>query len=282
MRKIIVAKPQNSSLVAQLVSLYSTLKGSKSRDVLEFDFSKIDWLFPLLVLPLGAYINTTKSAYRAEGDVRSYLNAIKFPDGINSVSAFQKEMQLKKNYMPISVLLKDKEPDREQLESLFSGMILKVLDSVLGTSNAVYYPIAELVTNIFEHSKQKSGFIFGQFYPKKNYLDICIADRGRGFAATYKQELGLDVSDSEAIVKVMKGKSTKPSKERGYGVRTSKRVVCEAMNGEFVILSGSSALVSAKKSERLVSLPGFHWQGVIVAYRIPKPEKAIDISRYLE
>jgi len=282
MRKVIVAKPQNNSLVAQLVSLYSTLKNSRGGEVLEFDLSKIDWAFPLLILPLSAYISVTKSAYQADGNVQSYLNAIKFPDGINSVSAFQKGIQLQKNYIPISVLLKDKGSDRERLESLFSSMIHEVLDSVPGTSNAVYYPITELVTNIFEHSKQKRGYIFGQFYPKKNYLDICIADQGRGFATTYKQELGLDISDSEAIVKVMKGKSTKPSKERGYGVRTSKRVVCEVMNGEFVILSGSSALVSAKTSERLVSLPSFSWQGVIVAYRIPKPEKAIDISRYLE
>jgi hypothetical protein len=282
MREVIVPKPKNNSLIAQLISLYETFKNSADGENLKFDLSKIDWAFPLLILPLGAYINSTKSTYSTDGPIKSYLEAVNFPDGISSVSTFQKEIQSRKNFIPVSALLKDKGSDRERLESLFSDMIHKVLDSVPGTSNAVYYPITELITNIFEHSKQKSGFIFGQFYPKKNHLDICIADRGRGFAATYKEELGLSLSDSEAIVRVMKGKSTKPSKERGYGVRTSKRVVCEGMNGEFILLSGSSTLVSSKTSERLVSLPGFYWQGVIVAYRIPKPEKAVDISKYLE
>ena len=79
-------------------------------------------------------------------------------------------------------------------------MIYNVLGSVSGAKNAVYYPITELVTNIFDHSKQNKGFIFGQFYPKKNYLDICIVDCGRGLAKTYEEEKGLKLSDSDSIV----------------------------------------------------------------------------------
>ncbi len=36
------------------------------------------------------------------------------------------------------------------------------------------------------------------------------------------------------------------------------------------------------KKERVVSMPDFYWQGVIIAYRIPKPDGSIDISPYLE
>lgn len=84
--------------------------------------------------------------------------------------------------------------------------------------------LAELVTNIFEHSKKDTGFIFGQFYPNKNYLDICIVDFGRGFATAYKEEKGLNLSDSDAISEAMRGNSVKPEKERGYGIWTSKKL----------------------------------------------------------
>ena len=166
------------------------------------------------------------------------------------------------------------------MESLFSQMIYKILGSVPGAQNAVHYPITEIVTNIFDHSKQDMGFIFGQFYPKKSYLDICIVDCGRGLAKVYADEKDLKLSDSDAIIEVFKGHSTKPSTERGYGVRTSKRVVCECLGGEFVLLSGSSASIAKGKKAKIVDLPGFFWQGVIVAYRIPKPAGAVDISPY--
>ena len=80
----------------------------------------------------------------------------------------------------------------------------------------------------------------------------------------------------------MRGISTKSGIERGYGVRSSKDIVRKALKGEFVYLSGSVSLVSIPTKERLVSLPGFYWRGVIIAYRIPTPKKAIEITPFLE
>lgn len=284
MNKIIISNPKNDSLVSQLLSLYETFKGKSSKDDLEFDLSKIDWFYPLLTLPLSAYINDTQSKYITSNlnNSNSYLDTIKFPEGIDSISSFQQQVQKRKSYIPISVLKKSKGVERERLATLFTDLVFNILGAVEGTRNAVYYPIAELVTNIFEHSKQDAGFVFGQFYPKKNYLDICITDRGRGLTATYFQEKKLKLSDEDAIIEVMKGNSTKSNNERGYGVRTSKRVVCEGLAGEFILVSGSAALVSANKKEKIVSMPDFYWQGVIIAYRIPNPFGSIDISPYLE
>lgn len=284
MNRIIISNPKNDSLVSQLLSLYETFKGKPSKDDLEFDLSKIDWFYPLLILPLSAYINDTQSKYATSNlnNSNSYLDTVKFPEGIDSISSFQQQVQKGKSYIPISVLKKSKGVERERLAALFTDLVFNILGAVEGTRNAVYYPIAELVTNIFEHSKRDSGFVFGQFYPKKNYLDICITDRGRGLAAAYFQEKKLKLSDEDAIIEVMKGNSTKSNNERGYGVRTSKRVVCEGLTGEFILVSGSAALVSANKKEKIVSMPDFYWQGVIVAYRIPNPSGSIDISPYLE
>ena len=158
-----------------------------------------------------------------------------------------------------------------------------MLGSIPGAQNAVCYPIAELVTNIFEHSKKDTGFIFGQFYPNKNYLDICIVDCGRGFSGAYREEKGLKLSDSSAISEVMKGNSVKPEKERGYGIWTSKRIICDALDGGgFIMISGSAGLISENKRENLVSFPNFYWQGVIIAYRIPVPRGPVDISSFIE
>lgn len=283
MKIIKVPNPKRDNLVSQLVILYTAFKGVEKNEALNFDFLQIKWFYPLLVLPIAAYINDSHSEYQGTGDdLKSYLNTIYFPQGVDSVSVFEKEVQVAKSYVPISVLKREKGVDRERLESMFSSMIYKIMGSISGVQNALYYPITELAANIFEHSKRDIGFLFGQFYQNKNYLDICIVDRGRGLARAYRDEKNLEVSDAEAIIEVMKGYSTKPDKERGYGVRTSKRVVCEGLGGEFVLISGNSALICAKNKEKLAVLPEFYWQGVIIGYRIPKPQGHIDISPYLE
>lgn len=284
MKSITILQPNNESLVAQLGSLYNAFKGISFGEKLEFDLSYLNWVFPLLILPISAYINETQSEVKIDiCTIKSYLEKISFPKGVNSISSFQRKIQKYKTYIPISVLNKKEMVDRERLESLFSEKIYETLGNVSGAQNAVCYPIAELITNIFEHSKKESGFIFGQFYPNKNYLDICIVDCGRGFAKTYKEEKELKLSDAEAITEAMRGNSVKKDKERGYGIRTSKEVICKALKGGgFILISGSSALVSTGQGEKLVALPDFYWQGTIIAYRIPKPTGSIDISPYIE
>jgi len=284
MKKIIIPKPQNDSLVAQLESLYRTFINIRPRENLNFDLSSLAWVCPLLILPISAYINNTQSDCEINNSpIKSYLERIAFPGGIDSISLFQQRIQKHKSFIPISILKKDAGSSRERLEALFEEKIYNILGNVSGAQSAVCYPIAELVTNIFEHSKKDAGFIFGQFYPAKNYLDICIVDCGRGFATTYKEEKRLKLSDIDAIFEAMKGNSVKPDKERGYGIRTSKKIICDVLKGGgFILISGSAGLVAAAKKERLVSFPNFYWQGAIIAYRIPKPLGPLDISPFLE
>ena len=284
MKNVIILKPKNDSLVAQLASLYRALKGINPNEQINFDLCNLTWACPLLVLPLSAYINSTNSEVKIdECEIYDYLESINFPEGIDSISEFKQTVRSRKSYIPISVLRREKDEDREKLGSMFSDIIYKALDKTpTGTRNAIYQPISELVTNIFEHSKQNAGYIFGQLYPPKNYLDICVVDRGRGLQKTYTEEKKLEFTDAESIVEVMRGNSVKPGNERGYGVRTSRNLVCDGLGGDFVIVSGSAALISKKNYNRIVALNGFYWQGVIIAYRIPKPDKPIDISPYLE
>ena len=50
MKNIIILKPKNDSLVAQLVSFYETLKNAEPNEQLSFDLSNLTWACPLLVL----------------------------------------------------------------------------------------------------------------------------------------------------------------------------------------------------------------------------------------
>lgn len=284
MKKVEINNPKNDDLIQQFGTLYSTFTNVSEKEKVQFDFSKTHWLCPVIALPIAAYIAKTDSTLipSENEQTRKYLDTVHFPKGINSANEFEKYVHQTKTYVPISVLDRNKGAERENLESMFSSLIYRLLGSTVGAQNAVYYPIAELVTNVFEHSKDDTGFLFGQYYKKKEYLDICIVDMGRGLAKAYKDETGLEFTDGQAIEEVLKGHSTKSQQERGYGIHTSKRVVCEGLGGSFIIASGSSALVSSQSSEKLVSLPDFYWQGVIVSYRIPKPNGSIDISGFLE
>ncbi|MDP2655978.1 MAG: ATP-binding protein [bacterium] len=282
MKTVKVPEFVTTSLVDILRPLYLAFKDIKDGEKVCFDLSSVSFASPLFVLPLVAYLKSVGGdVFGSSSKLQSYFDCIHFPAGVDSVSGFEALSQSNKTYVPISILKKSAGAGRDRLETLFSNMVLKVLGTSKASS-AVYYPISELVTNIIEHSKVEEGYMFGQYYPKKNYLDICIVDRGRGLAGSYSDELGLAFSDTQAIEEVMKGHSTKVNTERGFGVRTSKRVVCEAMGGEFMLLSGSAVLIVSKGKQQLVNLPGFHWQGVIVAYRIPKPQGSIDITPYLE
>ena len=232
------------------MALYERLKLPNS-EKFEFELDASQKIYPLFALPLLALSYRTKDI-----DVE--------------------------NPLPITILHKENKSEWEKLATNFENILIAKLGNILGTHNAIHYPIAELVTNIFEHSKEKVGFLFAHYNQDKEYLDLCIVDYGRGLAKTYQEEQNLKLSDADAILEVLKGHSTKSNIERGYGVRTSKRVVCEGLGGSFILLSGNTALYAEKGRDRLIELPDFYWQGVIVAYRVPKPKGPVEIAKYLE
>jgi hypothetical protein len=273
-----VERPQEDTLSSQLVALYKTLRELDVSQPVNFDFSLITWINPLLALPIASLIRTTNSNFARPSAIGSYLDAIHFPGGVSTVD----ELQQSKTYIPIGVLERQAQVARERLETAFLHLLTNAIGDVPGSRNAIYYPISELTTNIFDHSQSDTGWILAQWYPTKKFLDLCIVDRGRGLARTYQQELGLTLTDEEAIQKALQGISTKKEKERGYGLRTSKNVVCKALGGSFTLISGSAAILAEQHEEKLVRLPQFNWSGVIIGYRIPQPEGPVDITPYLE
>ena len=283
MREVKVPNYKSDTLSQQVLALYNSFKNIEKGEKVNFNLEDMSWAYPLIMLPITSYIYATGSTYTlGNSSVKSYLETINFPQGVDSVTTFEQQLHKGKSFVPISILKKDAREQRERLETLFLEMIYKILGNTKGTENAIYYPVAEFVSNIFDHSKKDEGFVFGQLYQSKNFLDMCIVDNGRGLANAYKAENKVELSDVDAIKQALEGYSTKRDRERGYGIRTSIRVVCEALGGGFVLLSGNAALLSLDNKKSIVSLPGFYWQGVIIAYRIPKPTHPINITPYIE
>lgn len=129
MRDVVIPKSSNS-LVGQLASLYEVFKGASFHEDLNFDLNQLTFASPLLILPICSYLKTTKSTYiiNEGGTIKSYLDTIEFPNGMNSVSEFGAQIQSSNNYIPISVLHREKPADREKLESLFEQMVYKTID----------------------------------------------------------------------------------------------------------------------------------------------------------
>jgi len=279
MREVTVFAPSGSSFLAQLRTLCDVFRNISPDEPVTFNMRYLTWAYPLVILPIASHINDAGGEYHLpmNPNVRDYLSFVRFPDGVTSPS----EVALSRTYFPICTLLRYSE-DRSKLESAFVDMIFKVLPDHSSVRAAVHYPLAEFIDNIFEHSRSDRGYIFAQYYPTKNYLDMCVVDRGRGFAKTYKEERNYDLDDIKAMKHALRGVSTKPESMRGKGIKTSRKVVCNALKGEIMLVSGSAAFHGRHEEGIIYELENFYWKGVIVTFRIPKPKGDVRIHRYLE
>jgi len=279
MKTIKIRPPTSEGFFDHFLYLYRILRDVDDRVL--FDFREAKWFFPVVLLPLATYINDTDSKFFPPADERllEYFDTVAFPKGVEH--AF--EIKDERSYIPIAHIKKRNPKERAKIEEKFIETLYHVLNPTVEIRNAIYYPISEFVDNIFQHSKRDEGYLFAQYYPTKKFLDMCIVDRGVGLVGSYKKVLNLKLSDEEAIKEALEGRSTKNSNERGYGIATSERIICEALKGEFLLISGKAAFYSSPHQGGIIyTLPKFDWNGVIVAYRIPKPQNYVDIYQYVE
>jgi hypothetical protein len=283
-RSVVVQQPADS-LASQIGSIYRMLKGRSCSEPLEFDLRGLNWAQPTLVLALASHLDSVAGSLvipSQNPDVCSYLRTVGFPRGVSGLSAFEAACAVGRTYSPIGILLRDGGSDREQLETMFQKLVVGFVGDTTGSRTALIYPLAELISNIFEHGDVDRGYVFGQYYPARQELEICVLDRGQGLASRYKQSKNLDYTDAQAIEQAMRGVSAKRDKSRGYGISTSKRMVCEGLRGQFVLLTGSSALLADETGDWLVDLTDFDWQGTIVCWRMKKPTESVEYTRFIE
>lgn len=243
------------------------------------DFRNAKFLHPTTIVGISALIEkfaamgVSVSPINIAADAQQYLNLVSFPKGmwpdyITDWSAALESYQ-GKNYLPIicfpTLRTKDATTFRDNVLSKVNELIAKRLNVRISEVGHISYFISELTDNIVEHSDAKRGKIMVQYYPNKEYLEICILDDGKSILGAYRDSGRFDVANSQqAIDFALKGNSVK-SKERGYGIPTSTNLIVNGLQGKLFIVSGDAILVN----NTITAFP-VEWKGTMLSIKIPK------------
>lgn len=247
------------------------------------DLSSIKFSQPIITLPLAALISEEKLEFKkpANGNCFGYLKYFNFPNGLTK---FEK---ISSGYIPIykfSAAKKDQRSliDKSEIIENLIKICTEKIGSPKGAINALELAVDEIIDNIEEHSEAQYGWINAQYYPTKEYLDMCILDRGITILGNYKKH-GISISDdSEALKNALEGLSTRPETIRGSGFRTFTNMIRGGFGGEMVVISGRAIAYANKQDLPLVKNLSLDWQGTIIAIRIPRRSEPINYTLYIE
>lgn len=270
--QIIAEKSQR--LRDQLLSLQKNLSGIEGTNGV-LDFGNFKWAWPLTTAPLAAVISESG---REVVNCSSYLETVGFPKGKESVEDLRRP-----TYIPLVRISNSPIGLNEKLESRFSELVLNNIDFAGNFRNAWSYTLGEMVANLTEHSKSTYGWLFAQYWPKLEYLDFVIVDRGHGFRRVYEEAHRKVYTDQEALRLALLGHSVKKDKERGYGIRTTKKLITGAeIKGNFFIISGGFGYYSDSNRDLWIDLSPWQWKGAIILCRARRVQKPVDIYKYVE
>lgn len=251
------------------------------------DLSDLQWVSPLTILPISSLLfDLQNKEYKLNiikpnsSNVSSYLKTIRFFEGIHSADYLKRH----KNYIPIVSIVNtpDNVKKREQILFCLLDILLDQISCRRNLLNVLGYALAEMYSNIWEHSETKYGWFLAQYYTKKKYADICFVDNGITIKGSYQRKNIKVDNDTQAIKLALQGKSTKMTEERGFGLWTTKRLITESpLKGGFLIISGQSGYYENRKKKILFHLPCY-WQGTIILLRINKTGEKINYTHYIE
>ncbi len=268
-----------------------------------FDFSGSKFISPFVVGGVVAIANTLKNQGKKvdliinqDNNIPSYFNAIHFPEGYNFDGMTSEEMNNKlesynsKTYIPLVLFpttANNVESSlRENVLSAINSILRKQLKLTGSLLEAIYYLVDELTNNVSDHSQSEKGILFGQFYPTKNYMDICIIDFGRGIKQTYLDTgKASPKTHDEAIELAINGRSTKDQAiSRGFGISTSRKMLTEGLKGKFFLCSGNAMFYQNSEKQEIIALPEqAYFQGCMVGLRIPTlPNAQFDFYKYTQ
>lgn len=268
-------------------------------DSLILDFSEVSFINPHLLIGAMAIMNHAKSLGKKVDliepdsfDVSEYLKTIKAPGGLQFSKVLEKTLNVyeDKSYIPLVYFPTDKLAEsnnvREELLTAINTLLKNQLNLTGDLLNAVRYIIDEMTQNIVDHSESPRGMLFAQYFPSKNYLDVGIADYGKGLMQSYLDSGKYEPkTHSEAINFAVFGKSTKDIPEsRGFGLSTSRRMLVKGLKGKFFLYSGEAFFIHTVEREDIVGVgPELNFPGCYIAMRIPiLKDEQFSFYNYLE
>ena len=280
--------------LSSVVRIMLQVKALGTEEEVVVDFSQAKFVSPVFALSFIVYVTRCGRSISLR-NVTDYLELI----GLNSGGIKPDRMRqteflailekyASKTYIPIIDFSADRNSDaKEAISSIAENMIIRQLNIKPNVANGLKYMIDETLDNITEHSESDRGYIFAQAYPRKGYLDVCIADRGVTLLGSYQKLSDNEIaSDMEAIKAANRGLSSKnlpDAENRGFGIRTSKQMLIQGLGGQYLMLSGGCLYIKSSNIDSFYSLPdGLRWNGTIVALRIPYNSPTFNYIEYIE
>lgn len=287
-----------SKLLRLLSQLYTT---EESHIILDFNQARM--LNPFFLGGLACTIRhyETKGKifelnYQQNFNINSYLDTICFPGSHTTEAGGEKifmetlEKFRKKNYIPLIAFPTGIDTGvtaiRERVLSAVSSILRNQLNFTEKNLMPIVYMVDEMTHNINDHSLADKGFVFAQYYPANNYIDICICDYGIGILKSYqKSSKFYPENEQEAIEFAINGCSTKDRPEsKGFGISTSRDMLVNGLKGKFFLLSGNTAYIQTTENKGIIDFPdNFFYQGSYLALRVPTLiDPAFNIYNYVE
>lgn len=249
-----------------------------------FDFSNARMLNPFFLGGLACLIDYYKSKnidfelnHDQNLNVASYLQTVRFPECYNAnENNWSLEEFSDKRYIPIVRFPTGASSRMENIRNAILSAISDLLKKQLGFTERQRAPLSymldEFTHNVNDHSGAQEGFVFAQYYPSSNYLDLCICDHGKGVYQSYLDSGKHDPRDEIGAIKMaINGISTKDLPEsKGFGITTSRKMLTTGLRGKFYLWSGNTAYIESVERLGIVNLPkNCFFQGTYIALRIP-------------
>lgn len=265
-------KTNSDKISKQLECYYKNVNNWHNSENKDFDLNGYNWSPPALSTLLTSFIVENNIAINNIPN-NQYLNTIFFSKGIDLYDV-DFDFYSNKNYVPVvKIPTESDEKKRNEFLSKLLNKITEICNLDNNYKSAFKYIISEFTDNLIEHSCSKYGYLSFQKYPAKGYVDLCLCDTGIGFLKSYlnyngNKDYSHINSDIEALEAVMKGDSTKHQEERGFGIRTSVKMIVEGLCGQIIIGSESTLSVNGKNS---ISIQNMNWKhkGMFLVARIP-------------
>lgn len=285
-----------SSGLSEALALCRELKSSSDAcDIIELDDKS--FITPSFVVPLAVYIINSQKDIRFRNP-SEYMNLI----CLNSLGVDAGRMRslefdnflsryALKSYIPLVCFptTNDKVEEKNRIISTLESLIIRQTNLESNIISGLKYMLGEVIDNITEHSGAGKGYIIAQSYPQHQYIDICVGDTGITLLGSYKNNpRGIEIcSDCEAMRAANSGVSTKNRPEaenRGYGIRTSKRMLVEGLGGQYLMVSGDTVYIKTPLNEGYIELPNnIRFEGTIISCRIPYNVKSnFSYIQYIE
>ncbi len=264
-----------------------------SLEPLTLDFGNINFVHPVFVTPIVSFIEDERFKGRdvqvvnINSSISGYLNNIYFNQGGLKTDKYNLDdlgMILNgyhgKNYLPIVDINISDKSNGNVIDNVLN-IVFSILKNNFQVSpnvyNAISYITSELTDNVVEHSSSDRFWIFVQYYPGMDTVEICIKDNGITLRGSYIKSKLRDesITDVNSLELALNGLSTK-SKERGFGIHTSKNIAIDGFKGSFIIISGGALLYNSD----IVPING-RVNGTFITIKLKRDKPDFNIYNYI-